>query len=162
MAKKILGLKDFIAVDYTMTGDEQLAKNSKKRKEHIPTGNTNEELVDTNEVLDIAQRRARGRMMKRMKSKIAMGKRRAARKVASIDKLKVRARRQARNMMVKKITKDIPKADLSMARKKEIEKRLEKPAFKNRIDRIARKSLPKVRRAEIEKKRGSKNKEGNK
>lgn len=164
MAKKNkpLGFKDFIAVDYTMTGDGQQATNAKKRKKHIPTGNTNEELVDTNEVLDIAQRRARGRMMKRMKSKIAMGKRRAARKVASIDKLKVRARRQARNMMVKKITKDIPKADLSMARKKEIEKRLEKPAFKNRIDRIARKSLPKVRRAEIEKKRGSKNKEGNK
>ena len=65
-----------------------------------------------------------------------------------------------RKLITKKITKDIPKADLSMARKKEIEKRLEKPAFKNRIDRIARKSLPKVRRAEIEKKRGSKNKEG--
>ena len=74
-----------------------------------------------------------------------------------MDKLKKRARKQARNMLVKKMIKDTPKADLSMARKKEIEKRLEKPAFQNRIARIAKKSLPKIRRAEIQKKRGSKN-----
>lgn len=149
MAKKILGLKDFIAIDYTMSGDEQLAKQSQKRK--------TEEVEDTNEVLNIAQRRAVGRRMKRMKAKIAMGKKRAARKVASMDKLKIRARKQARNMLIKKIVKDTPKADLSMARKKEIEKRLEKPAFQNRIARIAKKSLPKIRRAEIQKKRGTKN-----
>ena len=149
MAEKILRFKEFAAIDYTMTGDDELAKQSKKRKA--------EEVEDTNEVLDVAQRRALGRRMKRMKAKIAMGRKRAARKVASMDKLKKRARKQARNMLVKKIIKDTPKADLSMARKKEIEKRLEKPAFQNRIARIAKKSLPKIRRAEIQKKRGSKN-----
>ena len=40
-------------------------------------------------------------------------------------------------MLVKKMIKDTPKVYLSMARKKEIEKRLEKPAFQNKIARIA-------------------------
>ena len=65
MAEKILRFKEFAAIDYTMTGDDELAKQSKKRKA--------EEVEDTNEVLDIAQRRALGRRMKRMKAKIAMG-----------------------------------------------------------------------------------------
>lgn len=156
---KPLGFKDFIAVDYTMSGDDQLAYNAKKRKKDIPTGNTNEEAVETDEALDITQRRARGRIMKRNKAKIAMGRKRASRKIASMDKLKLRSRRQARTLLLKKLTKDVPKADLSMARKKDIEKRMEKPVFQNKIDRIARKSLPKVRQAELAKKRGTANKQ---
>ena len=151
---KPLGLKDFIAVDYTMSGDDQLAYNAKKRKTE-----TNEEAVETDEALDITQRRARGRIMKRNKAKIAMGRKRASRKIASMDKLKLRSRRQARTLLLKKLTKDVPKADLSMARKKDIEKRMEKPVFQNKIDRIARKSLPKVRQAELAKKRGTANKQ---
>ena len=67
-----------------------------------------------------------------------------------------RARRQARQMMLKKITKDIPKSELTFARRQEIEKRLEKPAIKARIDRVAKKLFPKTRQAELSKKRGGK------
>ena len=52
----------------------------------------------------------------------AMGRKRAARKMASKDKLEKRAMRQARDAVVKKITKDIPKGELSFARRQEIEK----------------------------------------
>lgn len=141
-----MSFKQFVNVDYTMTGDEQLAYNAQKRKK---------ELVGTqDEALDLTQRRKLSQRMKRMKSRIAMGRKRASRKVASMDKLKIRARKQARNQIIKKLTKDIPKSELSNARKKDIEKRLEKPAIQNRIARIAKKSLPQVRKAELEKKRG--------
>lgn len=144
-----MSFKHFVNADYTMSGDGQLAYNSIKRKKSIQTS----EDIET-EALDIQQRRKLAIRMKRHKARIAMGRKRAARKVANLDKLKVRSRKQARKMLAKKLSKGIDKGELSMARRKEIEKRLDKPQMQAKIARIARKNLPAVRRAEIEKKRG--------
>ena len=152
MAKKPLRFKDFTSVDYTQTGDDQLAYNAKKRKKDIPTGNTGEEVE--NEALDMTQRLARGRMFKKNKAKIAMGRKRAQRKIASMDTLKKRARKAARNVLLKKLTKDTPKDELSLSRRQDIEKRLEKK--KNVIDKLSRKLLPQVRKKEMERKKGGK------
>ena len=92
--------------------------------------------------------------MKRMKSRIKIGRERAKRKMAPVAKLKKRANRKARDLIVRKITKDIPKKDLTFARKQEIEKRLEKPAFKARIARLAKRMFPKIRKAEVARKKG--------
>lgn len=151
-----LGFKDFLSVDYTQTGDGQLAKNAKRRKDIGPAG-SNAEYSSTNspsksEALTVQQRLAKSRQMKKMKSKIAMGRKRAERKVASIDVLKKRAQKQARNFFAKKITKGQDKGELGMARRADIEKRLDK--MKPKIDKLARKMLPKIRKAEIEKKKG--------
>ena len=51
------------------------------------------------------------------------------------------------------MTKGVDKGELSMARRQGLEKRLDK--LKPKIDKLARKLLPKVRKAEIAKKRGS-------
>ena len=80
----------------------------------------------------------------------------AKRRIASKEKLTQRARKKARMLIFKKLTKDIPKSELTYARRREIEKRLEKPAIKKRIEIIARKMFPKVRQAELAKKRGAK------
>ena len=106
------------------------------------------------EVLDMNQRRNQTRRMKKNKARIAIARKRAERKVASMDTLKKRARRQARNAMVSKITKGQDKSDMSVARKKEIEKRLDRPAVQSRIDRQAKKLVKVVRKQEIERKRG--------
>ena len=148
MAKKPLRFKDFTSVDYTQTGDDQLAYNAKKRKKDI----TGEEVE--NEALDMTQRLARGRMFKKNKAKIAMGRKRAQRKIASMDALKKRARKAARNILLKKLTKDTPKDELSLSRRQDIEKRLEKK--KNVIDKLSRKLLPQVRKKEMERKKGGK------
>jgi len=153
MPKK-LGFKDFIAVDYTQTGDDQLAYNAKKRKRHIPTGNTGEE-VET-EALTIQQRLKKARQMKKLAPKIALGRKRAARKMANMETLKKRAKKQARNMIAKKLTRGLSKGDLNMARRQDIEKRLDK--MKPKIDKLAKKLLPKVRKAELARKK-SKGKE---
>jgi len=142
---KPLRFKDFVSVDYTQSGDDQLANQSKKRKEHIPTGNTGE-------ALDFTARRKLARSMKKNKAKIAIGRKRAARKFADMDKLKKRAQKQARMTFFKKITKGMSKDELSFARRQDIEKRLDK--MKPKIDKLARKLLPKVRQQEKDRKRG--------
>lgn len=174
---KPLKFKDFINVDYTQSGDDWEAYRAQRRHRHIPTGNTAEEkdlkfkdlvTVDTTltgdpRLADLAQKRRQealnvvarmklARSLRKNKAKIAMGRKKAERKVASQEVLMKRARKQARNTLMKKITKDIPKDELSMARKQEIEKRLDK--MKPRIDKIAKKLLPVVRKKELEKKRG--------
>ena len=105
----------------------------------------------TVEALDLMQRIQRARLIKRIKTKIKVGKERAKRKVADIKKLRKRARKAARNILAKKLTSGIPKGKLNFKRKQEIEKRLDKmgPA----IDRISKKMFPLIRKKEIEKKR---------
>ena len=53
------------------------------------------------EVLSIQQRMKKKQAMRRNKAKIAIGRKRAARKMASADVLKRRAQKQARNLIVK-------------------------------------------------------------
>lgn len=112
------------------------------------------EKKSVDEALSVSQRLARKRQFQRIKSKVKLGRERAKRRIASKDKLMLRARKQARNVILKKLTKDIPKGELTYARRQELEKRLEKPAIKARIDRMAKKAFPKVRQAELAKKRG--------
>lgn len=157
---KPLSFKDFTVADYRQDGDEELAYKAQKRKQNIPTGNTGEAVEK--EALDLTQRRKRSIAMRKNKAKIKMGRARAERRVANMDKLKKRARRHARNLILQKILKDVPKAELSASRKREIEKRLEKPIFQQKIERLAKKLLPKERKAELERKRGSSDKKDDK
>jgi hypothetical protein len=153
---KPLSFKDFLTVDYTQTGDRVQATNAKKRKQDTATGNTgeaveSEKLTDLSmEALDFQQRRARARSLKKNKSKIAMGRRRAEKKTASPDTIKKRARKQALNLIFKKLSKGKSRDEVPPARRQEIEKRLEK--MKPKIDMIARKILPQVRKLEKERK----------
>lgn len=142
---KPLSFKDFTDINPDMTDDEWAAYQDQKRKNGA-----------YDEALDMKQRRQRAIAMRRNKSKIRMGRKRAERRVASMDKLKKRARRQARNTILQKLLKDVPKSELSNARKKEIEKRLEKPMFQKRMDRMSKKILPQVRKQELQRKRGGK------
>ena len=106
------------------------------------------------EALTLQQRMKLARSLKKNKAKIAMGRKRAARKVASMDVLKKRAQKQARMTIFKKLTKGVDKGELSMGRRASLEKRLDK--MKPKIQKLAKKLLPKVRKGELERKRGGK------
>lgn len=108
-----------------------------------------------NEALTPSQRRARGRLFKKYKAKIKLGQERARRKVASPEVLKKRARKAARNLILKKLTKGMSKDELTYARRQEFEKRLETPAMKKKIDALAKKMIPQIRKNEMARKRGS-------
>ena len=154
---KPMSLKTFINVDYTQTGDPQQAYNAKKRKRDIGAG-TDAEYSSTNpptetEALTMQQRLAKSRQMKKMKAKIAIGRAKAAKKIATMDVLKKRARKKAREILLKKLTKDIPKSELSLSRRQSIEKQLDKK--KATVDKIAKKILPQVRKDEVSKKKAA-------
>ena len=110
--------------------------------------------VDVDEALNMQQRMKRSRLMKRMKTRIAIGRKRASRKMANKKTLEKRSMRQARNELAKKLTRGIPKSELTFARKKEIEKRLEKPALQQRIKRLAKRKFKDVRKKEVQRKKG--------
>lgn len=141
----MLSFKDFIVVDYK-PGEHELIKYAAHKRRRGRIGE------DTDEALDFTQRRARARSMKKNKNKIAMGRRRAAKKPANAERLAKRAQRAARLMVFKKLAKDAPKSDVPAARRQGIEKRLDK--MKPKISKIARKLLPQIRKKEKARRQG--------
>jgi len=99
-----------------------------------------------NEAMTTSQRMKAKATFRKNKGKIALGRKKAAKKLASPEKLKARATKQARNILIKKIPKDKNKADLGFAARGELEKKLDKK--KAAIQRIAKKLLPAVKKAD--------------
>ncbi len=127
------------------------AKEAEKAKKEEATW-PNEMPID--EALTMTQRMKKSRLMKRLKARIKIGRDRAKKKMANKDKLEKRANRQARNQIANKLTRGVPKRELSFARKQEIEKRLDKPALKQRIKRLAKRLFKDVRKKEVQRKKG--------
>lgn len=138
---KPLSFKDFLTVDYTPGEDELISTNAKDRK---------------HEALNFQQRKARARVMRKNKARISMGRKRAARRAASPEKLLNRAKKLARRTLFKKLSKGKSKDELPFQRRQEIEKRLEK--LKGRIEKMARKNLPTVRKMDKERRQPKKEK----
>ena len=63
------------------------------------------------------------------------------------------ARKSARKLILKKLTKGKDKNDLPFARRQELEKRLDKPAVKKRIDMLAKRMVKDKRKQEIDRKK---------
>ena len=147
-----VSFKDFTPVDYMPGEDELIKRQAQKRKMDTPTGNTGEAVEPADEALNMQQRRARARQMKKYQARLKVGRKKARMKVANQKVLARRARKAARLAIAKKLTKGIPKSELTPARKQEIEKRIDKMA--PRVTRLAKKMLPKLRQAELGKKRG--------
>ena len=167
MAK--LGFKDYLSVDYAPGEPDQIKKNAKRRKITDVEEAQKAELemmsrnakkrarlgedTQVDEVLSTQQRMAKARKMRILAPRIALGRKRAMKRAATPERLKNRAKKQARNTLFKKLSKGQSKSDMSMARRAEIEKRLSKMG--NRIDRLAVKLLPTARKMDRER-RGSK------
>jgi len=94
------------------------------------------------------QRIQRGRIMKRLAPKIAMKRKIAAKKKANPEKLKVRAMKQARDAVRAKFVKGKSYQELSYAEKIQLDKKVEKKQAL--IKKIAKKLLPKIKKAEAE------------
>ena len=119
---------------------------------------SDEDLVKSysTEALNIQQRLKRSRLFKKIKAKIALGRKKAAKKIASAKQLLKRALKKARLKFFKKQTKGQAPGEVSFARRNEIEKKLDKQ--QNKIKKYANKLLPQVRKDEIAKKRKSREK----
>lgn len=124
----------------------------RKRTMGIGEGGPIGESTDMEEALDIAGRLKRSRDMRRNKAKVALGRARASRRIATPEVLKKRARKAAYKVWYNKLIKNIPRDELSPQRKTEIEKRLSSPAYKSRIEKLSRKMLKDVRKREMDRK----------
>ena len=100
------------------------------------------------EVMSKMVRMKKARMMKVKGKQIARKRKIAMKRKANPAKLKTRAMKKARDIVAKKLLKDKSKSDLSIAGKENLEKRLVKK--KAVIAKIAKRILPKVRKAENE------------
>jgi DNA primase catalytic subunit len=94
------------------------------------------------------QRIQRGRIMKRLAPKIAMKRKIAMKKKATPEKLKVRAMKQARDVVRAKFVKGKSYDELSYSEKIQLDKKVEKKQAL--IKKIAKKLLPKIKKAEVE------------
>lgn len=145
--------------------DEQsyLRYRNQKRKRNLlggtiggPVGESvdhEEEVID--EALNTQQRLQRSRQMKRYKSKVKIGRERAMRKTADMTRIKKRAQKHARLQLFKKLSKGLSPAQVPFAKRQEIEKRLDKMG--PRIERIAKKLIPQIRKLEQERRQSSQN-----
>jgi hypothetical protein len=101
-------------------------------------------------VLDPQQRRQKAMQFKRMQAKIQMGQKRAKAKFADPKRLLHRAKRAARTLLLKRLTRGVGKEEMTFQRRQQFDKQLDTPVMKKRIERIAIKMLPKERQLEIQ------------
>ena len=108
-----------------------------------------EELELDEAVLSLQQRRQRALTMRRFKSKLAAARKRMARRISSKAKLQKKARKKAIQLIRKKVAgaKGVDYSKLNPAEKMMIDKRVAKRS--GAIERIAKKMLPLVRKADI-------------
>lgn len=132
------------------TGKHTILKD-RPHKAHKHIFQFTEEDEEVDEALNTAQRLQRSRSLKKNKAKIKLGRDRAMRKTADKERLMRRARKAARMALFKKLSKGESPSAVPYARRAEIEKRLDK--MKAKIERMATKLLPQVRKKELERKR---------
>jgi len=98
------------------------------------------------EALTMQQRLKRKVAFKKAKSKIALGRKKAAKRLASPEKLKGRSEKKARAVFIKKLLRDKDKTELSFAARQGLEKKLDRK--KAAIKKLGKKLLPGVRKAD--------------
>ena len=109
-----------------------------------------DDMIDVvlDEIMSKSARMKKSRAMKQKSKQIARKRKISMKRKADPEKLKLRAVKKAREIIIKKILKDRSKSDLSIAGKEALEKKLVKK--KAVIAKIAKKILPKVKKAETE------------
>lgn len=109
-----------------------------------------QEAVNLFEVMTLQQRRKRKITMRRIKNKIVRGRKIAQRKLAPPDKLITRAKLKAKHAIRKRVAGERGEKyqELSPSQKIQIDTQVEKR--KGLIAKLAKRLLPKVRKAELE------------
>ena len=106
--------KDLITVDLK-PGEDELTKYRKKKSNRIAHDTSEDKEVE--EALSIQQRMKKRQQMRRLKAKIALGRKKAMRRTANTEVLKKRAKRKARQQVLKKFLKGKRKEDLPIFNK---------------------------------------------
>jgi hypothetical protein len=148
--------KDYIVVDYRPGEDDYTKYRAQKRKRGSDdttgavTASTKYATEDqVIEALSTQQRIKLKQSLRRNKARIALGRRKAMRRIATSEVIKKRAQRRARAILLKKLLKGKSKGDLPYSTRAAYEKMVNKR--QTAIARIAKKLIPTVRQQDRQK-----------
>ena len=156
---KPLSFKDFVVVDYVPGTGEYINYQANKRHKQQGAGSNAEyasyqpEGEKIEEALTHAQRIKASLRMTKIKARIKLGRQRALRKTPDMETVRKRAKKKARLLVLKRLTRGQSKKDISFARRQSLEKKLDKMG--PRIDRIAKKLIPDIRKIDRERKKAA-------
>ena len=145
---KLLSFKDMYTVEYR-PGEDELINYRAYRRKRVHCEETN--LVE-NPQKKMKQKKA----FLKNRARIKRGKELAKRRMKNKKQLMKLTRQIVRREFFKKLTKGIPKSQLTYAVRANYEKRLNSPPMMRKQEIAAKKMFPKVYKAELAKKRGSK------
>lgn len=141
----------------------KMAKNNKyKSVQVVKKSSNNESLSDLereeghprmtlDEVLSFIQRRKKAISFRKTRAKVKMGAKRQASKAADPARLKRRSKRGARAAVFRRLARGQSKADVPIGKRISIEKRMARMG--KRIERVAMKQLPKIRKMDQQRRR---------
>lgn len=149
---KRIDFKDFMNVDRD-PGQSQLIKyNSHQNRRRVANEDALVEVKKGSKaVLSYSARQKKSRDMKKNRVKLKRGKWFHSRRTAGGERQKVRQQQKARRAMFKKLTKGKARRTVSLARRKEVEKRMAN--FDAILKYTVKKSLPGARRKEVQRKK---------
>lgn len=102
---------------------------------------SDEELV---EALNNSQRQAKKRTMKRIKSRVLRGRKKAERRTANQKTIEKRSRKRAIGSVKKSLSNGKNTKDMSYAARQSVERRMK--SRKGIVDRLAKRWIPKTRK----------------
>ena len=110
------------------------------------------ESLPISEVLSFQGRRKKSIALRRRKQQIQRQRKIALKRPASLDRLKRRGRKSARDVLTKRYYGGKTKRDMSISQKQRVEKRLDKAKRVTGI--ISKRLLPSKRKLDVQRRRG--------
>lgn len=115
---------------------------------------TEEEQQQLDEVLDTAQRLKRKQAFVRRRARIALARKLQAKRLATPERLKARAKLRAKALLIKRLYQGRSRADIPLSQRAQVDKKLQ--MMKGSIKRISAKLLRRVKQDDIARKTGRK------
>ena len=154
MEKKTYSFKDLMVTPVEAGEDEHIKY---RRMKYRKTDTTSESVEhDLEEKISIQTRLKKSRTMKKNKSRLALARKKAMKKTAQMATINKRSRKSARKAMFMKLSKGKKPSELPMAKRQEIEDRLNKSQFQQRIGVTAKRLRPHMRDLDKQRKTSTK------
>ncbi len=111
---------------------------------------TDEELSQLTEVLDTSARIKKRQQFIRRKARLAVQRKAQSRRLADTGRLRERAKRRARNLLIRRLYQGRSKAQIPLSQRKQVDLKLKK--LSRAVTRISSKLIRRVRQEDIARK----------
>ncbi len=111
---------------------------------------TDEELSQLNEVLDTSARIKKRQQFIRRKARLAVQRKAQSRRLADTGRLRERAKRRARNLLIRRLYQGRSKSQIPLSQRKQVDLKLKK--LSRAVTRISSKLIRRVRQEDIARK----------